>query len=170
MGLLSAGRFLMYAHQRKLHSNATDGYKRVSFTLSRSTAATRHGASGRSIRGPITTAPAAWHQDRSHLDWPARIRCLSTAYSCVSYHARTRWRKLLLRGEKQPAPKVSEAWGLKVVCSPADNLKIGLNTVQLIRPMAGRRKIHHWVQPAQGQPTPRALPAHRRLNRYSSAD
>ena len=79
--------------------------KSLGFTLSHSTAATRHGASERSIQGPITTAPAAWHQDRRPLGWPARIGCDSTTLACLSYHAWTRWRKPLRRKRKATGPE-----------------------------------------------------------------
>ena len=142
----------------------------MGFTLSGPTAATRHGTNRRSIRGPITTALAAWHQERRPLGWPARIRCHSTTYSRASYCRRT--------------PEVAEAtevacylprrWsrqGLKVVCSPDSNFRSRLHPAKLISPIGQLGLIGNFysrVQPAQGPSTPRALPAHRRLNRYPS--
>ena len=121
--------------------------KAVGFTLSRSTAATRHGTSGRSIRGPITTAPAAWHHDRSHHGWPARIHCDSTAFACVSYHAGLAGLYSGYEGQNNKAPKVSEAWGLKVVCSPVYNIVFYSGTDQAPCGLSARRKIRSYPSP-----------------------
>ena len=141
------------------------------FTLPSSTATTQHVASWGSIQGPITTAPAAWHRPRGQVCWPARIRCHSTTCSCVSYRAGTRWRKVLPRGEDQPAPKASPARGLKVVCSPANIPCKIWHPVKLILLRQGSRAIRNFYrrfEPAQRHTTPRALPARRRFNPYPS--
>ena len=116
--------------------------KAIGITLCRSTAATRPVASvvgitrRRSIQGPITTAPVAWHRPRRPDDWPARIRCQSTTYSCVSYRRGTHWQRLRQQTLKHRlAPKASPARGLKVVCLPEQNITIGLHAGQLILPI-----------------------------------
>ena len=146
--------------------------KAIGLTLPSSTAATRLGTNWRSIRGPITTAPAAWHSRRRPYYWPARQGGHSTTYSCLAYHVGTRWRLQQQQALKRlSAPEASEAWGLKVVCSPTQKVALPQDPVKLILPIDESRAIgnsYRIVEPAQGQPTPCALPARRRFNRYPS--
>ena len=143
--------------------------KSMGFTLSGSTAATRHPASAltsarlarRSIQGPITTAPAAWRSRRRPVSWPARTCCDSTALACMSYRpydslATARSTEV----EPDAGPEGVARRGLKVVCLPIRNAG------PKVQP--GQAQSHPSFQPAQGRTKPGALTTRRRLNRYPS--
>ena len=98
--------------------------KRVGFTLPGSTATTRHGASWGSIRdllrphqrlGTSTVVMLAGLLGYTAIAQPEPVYPTPLGLAGGSCHH---------RGKQRPAPKVSQAEGLKVVCSPEQQYRI----------------------------------------------
>ena len=109
--------------------------KRVGFTLSRSTAATwlvaRAGVFRTYYDRTSGLAPRAWPSWLARSDTRPQhnlfVRILPRLDSLASRSCH--------QTKTKTAPKGSQAWGLKVVCSPAGNFRIELHRVQLIQPI-----------------------------------
>ena len=143
--------------------------KAIGFTLCHSTAATRPVASVRYHDAGVFKDPLRPHQWLRHQEAsPSTVGPLG--YDC-SYHKPISLRILPSRERRLqrqpnveasvPAPKASPArWGLKVAV-------LHLNAARW--PINSSYNLAVRFQSTQGRTTPRALPAHRRLNRYPSA-